>query len=91
MLTIRDISLPLLVLLVGMFVACAGQPGTPEEGDTTDLPRLQGRFAEQGVLSPLIAVEAYVGDEEFYVSYESADGLVYAGGNWANRIDLTAS
>ncbi len=90
MLTIRDISLPLLVLLVGMFVACAGQPGTPEEGDTTDLPRLQGRFAEQGVLSPLIAVEAYVGDEEFYVSYESADGLVYAGGNWANRIDLTA-
>jgi len=90
MLATRIKSLPLFAILGGLFIACAGQPDTPGEGDTADLPRLQGRFAEQGVLSPLVAVEAYVGGEEFYVSYESADGLVYAGGNWANRIDLTA-
>jgi len=80
----------LFVTLGGLFMACAGQPDIPDEGDAADLPRLQGRFVEQGVLSPLVAVEAYVGGEKFYVSYESADGLVYAGGNWANRIDLTA-
>ncbi len=54
------------------------------------LPRLEGRFAEQGVVSPLVIREAFVGDEEFYVSYEGADGLVYAGGTWADRIDLAA-
>jgi cardiolipin synthase len=68
--------------------SCASQPDTPDEGDTSTLPRLTARFAEQGVLEPLTAVEAYVGDDEFYVSYEGADGLVYAGGNWSDRIDL---
>ena len=29
-----------------------------------------------------------MGDEEFYVSYDTGDGIVYAGGNWSNRIDL---
>lgn len=69
--------------------SCAGQPNQPVAGEPDDLPRLQGRFAEQGVLSPLAAVEAYVGDDEFYVSYEDADGLVYAGGNWSDRVDLS--
>jgi len=70
--------------------ACSGQQPTPDMAEIESLPRLEGRFAEQGVASPLVIQEAYVGDEEFYVSYESADGLVYAGGTWANRIDLAA-
>jgi len=79
-----------LSLMIAGVVSCSSQPSTPVENETDDLPRLQGRFAEQGVLSPLAAVEAYVGEDEFFVSYEGTDGLVYAGGNWSNRMDLTA-
>lgn len=75
------------MLAVSAF-ACSGHPTTPEEGNTNDLPRLQGRFAEEGVISPLSAVEAYLGEEEFFISYEGADGLVYSGGNWSARINL---
>ena len=73
-----------------LLASCAGEPTTPEEGNTSELPRLQGRFAEEGVEHPLDAIEAYVGDDEFYVSYDTGDGIVYAGGNWSDRIDLAA-
>ena len=73
---------------LGALMSCAGEPTTPEEGDTSELPRLQGRFAEEGVEHPLDAIEAFVGDEEFFVSYDTGEGVVYAGGNWADRIDL---
>jgi cardiolipin synthase len=79
-----------IVTLIVALNSCSSQPSNPNDDELADLPRLQGRFAEQEVESPLAAVEAYVGDDEFYVSYESADGLVYAGGNWSNRIDLAA-
>jgi cardiolipin synthase len=72
-------------ILVG---SCASQPDSPEEGDTSSLPRLPSRFAEQGVVSPLDAIEAYIGDDEFYISYRDDAELVYSGGNWSDRIDL---
>ncbi|MCP5113846.1 MAG: hypothetical protein GY953_23690, partial [bacterium] len=49
---------------------------------------MPGRFAAEPVLQPLVAKEAFVGESNFYVSFEGADGLVYAGGNWSNRIDI---
>jgi len=55
----------------------------PEEA-----PTLEGRFADEGVLVPLVALEAFAAEGEFYISYESIDGIVYAGGNWSNRIDF---
>jgi len=55
-----------------------------------ELHTLPGRFAEEPVTQPLVATEAFIGAEEFFVAYEGEDGLVYSGGNWSNRIDLTA-
>jgi len=87
---VRSLDPGMLLLVIAGFAACSSQPGRHAEPEDGDLPRLEGRFAEQGVVRPLAAVEAYVGNEEFYISYEGADGLVYAGGNWAGRIDLQA-
>jgi cardiolipin synthase len=78
---------PLLALL-GV-TGCASQQAArdPEHEDLRILP---GRFADEPVTKPLVAVEAYIGESEFFVAYEGEDGLVYSGGNWSNRVDLTA-
>jgi cardiolipin synthase len=55
-----------------------------------DLRTLPGRFAEEPVVKPLVAVEAYIGPTRFYLSYEGEEGLVYSGGDWTDKIDLTA-
>ena len=72
-----------------LVISCA----TPESHDDPaeeELRTLPGRFAEEPVTQPLVATEAFIGADEFYVAYEDEDGLVYSGGNWSNRIDLTA-
>ncbi len=58
--------------------------------DTSDVRVLTGKFAEEPVTQPLVAVEAFIGPTEFYLSFETEDGVVYSGGNWSNRVDLTA-
>jgi cardiolipin synthase len=80
-----------LLLLLSMLAAagCASQPAS-EDPSHADLRVLPGRFADEPVTKPLTAVEAYIGRDEFFVAYESEDGLVYSGGNWSNRVDLTA-
>jgi len=65
-------------------------PSRDSEIPADDLHTLPGHFAEEPVTHPLVAAEAFIGTEEFYVAYEGEDGLVYSGGNWSNRIDLTA-
>ncbi len=69
--------------------ACTSQQPGQDPGDD-DLHVLPGRFADEPVTKPLVAVEAYIGEDEFFVAYEGEDGLVYSGGNWSNRVDLTA-
>jgi cardiolipin synthase len=76
-----------LLLLPLLAAACAPQRHDPAHDELRVLP---GRFAEEPVTTPLVAVEAYIGRDEFFVAYEGGDGLVYAGGNWSNRVDLTA-
>jgi cardiolipin synthase len=79
----------LLLLSFLMASACSSQQ--PAQDPTHDELRvLPGRFADEAVTKPLVAVEAYIGREEFFVAYEGEDGLVYSGGNWSNRVDLTA-
>lgn len=80
--------LPLLL----SFLAIAGctSPQPKQDPLHDELRVLPGRFADEPVTKPLVAVEAYIGNEEFFVAYEGEDGLVYSGGNWSNRIDLTA-
>ncbi len=83
----RTRFLVLLPLLVA--AACAPQ-NTQRDPAHDELRMLPGRFAEEPVTAPLVAVEAYIGRDEFFVAYKGEDGLVYAGGNWSNRVDLTA-
>jgi cardiolipin synthase len=85
----QRITLPihLLSLSVLLISACAPTPEI-EAGDDTRL--LPGRFAEEPVITPLVAREAFIGPSEFYISYESDAGVIYSGGNWSNRIDLEA-
>jgi cardiolipin synthase len=83
---IRRTAIP--VAIAGLATACASQPATTPPDD--DLHTLPGRFAEEPITEPLIATEAYIGGSEFFVAYESEDGLVYSGGNWSNRVDLNA-
>ena len=68
-------------------VACASNDVAR---DTSDVRVLVGKFAEEPVTQPLVAVEAFIGPTEFYLSFKTEDGVVYSGGNWSNRVDLTA-
>ncbi len=79
------------MLLLLPFLAAAGCATTQPTQDPAhdELRVLPGRFADEPVMQPLVAVEAYIGSEEFFVAYEGEDGLVYSGGNWSNRVDLT--
>jgi len=58
--------------------------------DTAEVRFLAGKFVEEPVTQPLVAVEAFIGPTEFYLSFKTEDGVVYSGGNWSNRVDLTA-
>ena len=78
---------PLLLVLVTAGCTSQQPEQVPEDDDLRVLP---GRFADEPVAKPLVAVEAYIGSDEFFVAYEGEDGLVYSGGNWSNRVDLTA-
>jgi hypothetical protein len=78
---------PLLLVLVTAGCTSQQPEQVPEDDDLRVLP---GRFADEPVTKPLVAVEAYIGSDEFFVAYEGEDGLVYSGGNWSNRVDLTA-
>ncbi len=83
-LALSILPVPLLLLLAS---GCASTQEAPLDGDMRTLP---GRFAEEPVTKPLVAVEAYIGPKEFYLSYEGEDGVVYSGANWSGHFDLTA-
>jgi len=77
------------LLLIIATAGCAS-PQAKQDPTHDDLRVLPGRFADEPVTKPLVAVEAYIGSNEFFVAYESDEGRVYSGGNWSNRVDLTA-
>jgi cardiolipin synthase len=87
---LRKLKYLLVLLLTLITGSCAG----PRSGVDQVLPEekmtLQGRFAEEGVLEPLVALEAFGAGGEFFIRYKSAAGVIYGGGNWSNRIDLTS-
>ena len=76
------------VVAAGLATGCAGQSANTIPED--ELHTLPGRFAEEPITQGLIATEAYIGDDKFFVAYEGEDGLVYSGGTWSNRVDLNA-
>jgi cardiolipin synthase len=70
-------------VLAASLLSCKSPP------EPHDFRRLPEQFADEQVTEPLIALEAFRDESDFYVRYRDADGIVYAGGNWAQRIQLT--
>ena len=86
-----EITAPVLYVLgLALIAGCSAQPELASDFAVEDYPILPAKFAEQGVASPLVTSEAFIGDDTFFISYESEDGLVFAGGNWSSRIDIAA-
>jgi len=89
----KPFKYPQAIMLSTLLLLGVGSCSTQKSAvapSAMDFPILQGRFVESALQQPLEVVEAYVGESEFYVSYESGAELVYAGGNWSNRIDIAA-
>ncbi|MDJ0699458.1 MAG: phosphatidylserine/phosphatidylglycerophosphate/cardiolipin synthase family protein [Woeseiaceae bacterium] len=79
-----------VVAMALLFVLAAGGCSTPKGSDApNDIRMLPGRFAEEPVTQPLRALDAFIGPEQFYLKYEGEDGIVYAGGHWSERVDLS--
>ena len=80
----------LVLAIAALAAACAGPQTASTIPEEEELHTLPGRFAEEPVTQPLVATEAYIGPDEFFLAFESEDGLVYSGGNWSSRVDLNA-
>ncbi len=72
-------------LMLGLAVVGCGS-----QVDTAEHLTIPGRFPNEDVTEPLIALEAFFDETQFYIRYQGAEGIVYSGGNWANRIPLEA-
>ena len=75
------------IFVASLLITCAASFG--EASDSEEYPTLIGRFAEQGVSVPLVADEAYVDMDRFFVRYTRDDAVVYAGGLWSDKLDIT--
>jgi cardiolipin synthase len=64
-------------------IVCSAAESEPDE-----YPTLVGRFAEETPRQPLVAEEAYVGDQNYFVRFSRGSDVVYGGGNWVGRISL---
>jgi cardiolipin synthase len=71
--------------IIGLILAVAGCISEPEQ---ITYPTLEGKFATAGDISPLVADQAYISDDEFFVRYSQDGRRYYGGGRWSNRIDI---
>lgn len=76
-----------LAIIVLAFVA-AGCISEPEQ---ITYPTLEGSFAATEDHLPLVADQAYISDDEFFVRYSQDGRQYYGGGRWSNRIDIIGS
>jgi cardiolipin synthase len=63
--------------------SCGGEP------DAVTYPTLVGRFADEGNLQQFVGDQAFISDSEFFVRFKRGEDVVYGGGDWKNRIQLT--
>jgi len=76
-------------LSAGLFL-CASLGPCTSQPETSDFPTLPARFADEGPQQPLIALEAFRDDTDFFIRYQFGDEILYTGGEWGERIDLEA-
>ncbi|MGI9205122.1 MAG: phospholipase D-like domain-containing protein [Woeseiaceae bacterium] len=81
---IRLNRLILIAVCSSTLCACKSQP---EPGEFVTLP---ARFADEGLAQPLVAQEAFLDDQHFYIRYQKGEEILFTGGQWSNRIELQA-
>ena len=69
----------LLVMLVG---------GCVSKRESATYPTLIGSFPEEQEPQPIVADEAYIGDDEFFVRFHKSEQTWYSRGVWSDRIDI---
>ena len=71
-----------LALVLAAFASGCATSGaiTPRDAAVTESETL-----------PMVALEGYRNGMDFYVKYRLGDRVLYAGGNWSNRVDLVES
>jgi len=69
-----------LVIIASMTGSCDSQP------EPVEYLTIPGRFAGEVVTEPLVALEAFFDETQFYVRYRGSDGIIHTGGEWAQRI-----
>jgi cardiolipin synthase len=62
--------------------ACTAQP------EAQEFPVLPARFAVEVPAEPMMALDAFFDESEFYIRYRMGDKTVYSGGAWSERIAL---
>jgi len=73
----------LIPTVILALVAGCGAPTEPVE-----YLKIPGKFAEESASKPLIALDAFFDESQFYIRYRGVEGIVYSGGEWAQRIPL---
>jgi len=69
-----------------LLVSCqAATPSPVDEGSRI----LVGQFVEPPISPPLVALEAHLGERDFFMRYRVGDRTFYSGGNWSDRISIT--
>lgn len=76
------VRLVLLPLGITSICACTAQP------EANDYLMLPARFAEEVARDPLVALDALIGESEFFVRYQIDSDTIYSGGSWAGRIAI---
>ena len=76
----------IVVMASAMALLALPVPGATEDVRPSDLPTLHGQFAPEAPGQMLIAMEAFLADEHFYVKYRVGSRVVFSGGQWARRI-----
>jgi cardiolipin synthase len=76
---LRCWNLVSLLFLVALFeIGCASRSATLTLDD----------IAAEGEEPPMVALEGYRGERKFFVKYRRGDRILYAGGDWRDRIEL---
>lgn len=76
------IRLILVAVCTSLMYACTSQP------ETSDVVTLPARFADEEPAQPLVALEAFLDEQHFYIRYQKGDEVLFTGSEWTNRIDL---
>jgi cardiolipin synthase len=62
--------------------SCDSQP------EPVEYLTIPARFADEVVTEPLVALDAFFDEKQFYIRYRGGDGIIHSGGEWAQRIPL---